>query len=130
MVGAHLSGLPLNHELTGAGGTFIRTVETTPDYRFYALPDTTPPKPGLLRVAAGNGAPIAAEIWSLEPAAFGAFVAKIPAPLGIGTLAFSDGTTAKGFLVEAEAVRGARDISAFGGWVNFLRDARPASAAE
>ena len=130
VVGAHLSGLPLNHELTNAGGAFVRPVETTPDYRLYALPETTPPKPGLLRVAAGEGEAIAAEVWSLEPAAFGSFVAKIPGPLGIGTLRFTDGTEAKGFLVEAEAVRGARDISQFRGWANFLKAGRDAAAAE
>ena len=70
-------------------------------------PDTTPPKPGLLRVAEGEGAAIEAEIWSLDAANFGAFVAAIPAPLGIGTLSFADGSTRQGFLVEAEAVEGA-----------------------
>lgn len=123
VVGAHLSGLPLNGELTALGGGFIRTADTAPDYRLFALPGTTPPKPGLLRVAAGTGTAIATEVWSLDPACFGAFVAKIPAPLGIGTLRFADGTTAKGFLVEAEAVNGARDISEFGGWRKFLAKA-------
>jgi len=120
VVGAHLSGLPLNGELTGLGGGFLRTATTTPDYRLYALPGTTPPKPGLLRVADGTGAGVATEIWSLDAASFGTFVAKIPAPLGIGTLRLADGSTAKGFLVEAEAVKGARDISEFGGWRGFL----------
>jgi len=120
VVGAHLSGLPLNGELTGLGGNFLRTATTTPDYRLYALPGTTPPKPGLLRVADGTGAGVATELWSLDAASFGTFVAKIPAPLGIGTLRLADGTTAKGFLVEAEAVKGARDISEFGGWRGFL----------
>lgn len=123
VVGAHLSGLPLNGELTALGGNFLRTADTTPDYRLFALPGTTPPKPGLLRVAAGTGAAIATEIWSLDPAGFGAFVAKIPAPLGIGTLRLVDGSTAKGFIVEAEAVNGARDISEFGGWRNYLAKA-------
>lgn len=123
VVGAHLSGLPLNGELTALGGGFIRTADTAPNYRLFALPGTTPPKPGLLRVAAGTGTAIATEVWSLDPAGFGAFVAKIPAPLGIGTLRFADGTTAKGFLVEAEAVNGARDISEFGGWRKFLAKA-------
>ncbi len=123
VVGAHLSGLPLNGELTALGGGFVRTADTTPDYRLFALPGTTPPKPGLLRVAAGTGAAIATEIWSLDPAGFGAFIAKIPAPLGIGTLRFADGNNVKGFLVEAEAVNGARDISEFGGWRNFLAKA-------
>ena len=120
VVGAHLSGLGLNAELTGAGGTFLRAVETVPDYRLYALPNVTPAKPGLLRVGKGEGNAIAAEVWSLDAEAFGRFVAKIPAPLGIGTIGFTDGTAAKGFLVEAEAVKAARDISAFGGWKSFL----------
>lgn len=120
VVGAHLSGLPLNGELTGLGGTFLRKADTTPDYRLFALPGITPPKPGLLRVADGKGTAIATEIWSLDPAGFGTFVAKIPSPLGIGTLRFADGTMAKGFLVEAEAIKGARDISEFGGWRKFL----------
>ncbi len=106
VVGAHLSGLPLNGELIALGAEFVREAETTADYRLHALPDTTPAKPGLLRVAAGEGARIVVELWSFAPAAFGAFVAAIPPPLGVGTLDFADGTRAKGFLVEAEAVRG------------------------
>lgn len=120
VVGAHLSGLALNGELTAIGGTLLRAAETTPDYRLYALPDTTPPKPGLLRVGKGEGGTVKAEIWSLDPAAFGSFVSKIPAPLTVGTINFGDGTAAKGFLVEAEATRGAEDITASGGWKAFL----------
>ena len=117
VVGAHLSGLPLNHELVGLGGSFVRVAATTPDYAFYALPNTTPPKPGLLR---GGSAAIAVEVWSLDAAGFGTFVSKIPAPLGIGTLSLSDGTSVKGFLVEAAAVQGAEDISHYGGWRGYL----------
>jgi allophanate hydrolase len=73
-----------------------------------------------LRVAAGSGAAIATEVWSLDPAAFGSFVSKIPAPLGIGTLRLADGTEVKGFLAEAEGLKGARDVSEFGGWRAFL----------
>jgi allophanate hydrolase len=120
VVGAHLSGLPLNHELTSLGGSFLRATETLPDYRLFALPNTSPPKPGLLRVPPHAGHAIAVEVWSLDPAAFGTFIAKIPSPLGVGTLRLADGTEAKGFLVEAVAVEGARDISAFGGWRAFL----------
>jgi allophanate hydrolase len=118
VVGAHLAGLPLNKELVALGGTFLREVSTTPDYALYALPGTTPPKPGLLRVA--DGTSIAAEIWALDPRGFGEFVSRIPSPLGIGTLSFTDGTTAKGFLVEAEATKGAEDISSYGGWRAYL----------
>jgi allophanate hydrolase len=121
VVGAHLSGLPLNHELTSLGGVFLRKVETLPCYRLFALAGTVPPKPGLLRVDNGDGSAIEAEIWALEPSAFGQFVSRIPAPLGIGTLSFSDGSSAKGFLVEAVATTGARDISEFGGWRPFVK---------
>ena len=120
VVGAHLTGLPLNRELTELGGRFVREVETTRDYRLYALPGTTPPKPGLLRIADGEGAAIKCEIWSLDAAAFGAFVAKIPPPLGIGTLRLAGGGAAKGFLVEGTATQGAEDISTFGGWRAYL----------
>ncbi|WP_439817797.1 allophanate hydrolase [Zavarzinia sp. CC-PAN008] len=119
VVGAHLSGLALNHELTTRGGRLLRTCTTTPDYRFYAL-GGTPARPGMLRVPDGTGAAIAGEVWSLPPAGFGAFVAGIPAPLGIGTLRLADGTRPKGFLVEAEAVQGAEEITALGGWRAWL----------
>jgi len=120
VVGAHLTGLPLNRELTDLGATFIREAETAPDYRLFALNGTVPPKPGLLRTEKGAGSAIKTEIWALEASAFGAFVARIPGPLGIGTLQFSDGSQAKGFLVEAVATEGARDISEFGGWRAYL----------
>ena len=120
VVGAHLAGLPLNHELVELGGAFLREAETTSDYRLFALPGSQPPKPGLLRAPDGAGAAIRLELWTLDPAGFGAFVAKIPAPLGIGTIRLSDGSSAKGFLVEAEAVKGAEDISRFGGWRAYL----------
>jgi allophanate hydrolase len=119
VVGAHLAGLPLNRELVELGGTFLREAETTTDYRLFALP-TSPAKPGLLRVASGAGTAIKAELWSLDPASFGAFVAKVPAPLSIGAIRLADGSSVKGFLVEAEAVAGAADISKFGGWRSYL----------
>ena len=120
VVGAHLTGLPLNRELTELGGRFIRAVSTTRDYRLFALPGTTPARPGLLRVADGAGASIETEVWSLDAAAFGGFVARIPPPLGIGTLRLAGGAAAKGFLVEATATEGAEDISRFGGWRAYL----------
>jgi allophanate hydrolase len=121
VVGAHLSGLPLNRELVELGGVLLREARTTPDYRLYALPGTRPAKPGLLRVAAGEGASIAVEIWALDTASFGAFVANIPGPLGVGTLDFADGTQAKGFVVEAAATMDAKDVTEFGGWRAYLQ---------
>jgi allophanate hydrolase len=120
VVGAHLSGMPLNHELTSRGAVFLRAANTAPDYRLFALPGTQPPKPGLLRVRDGSGSAIAVELWALDPAAYGSFVSKIPSPLGIGTLRLADGTTSQGFLVEAEAVAGARDVSSYGSWRAFV----------
>jgi allophanate hydrolase len=119
VVGAHLSGMPLNHELVSSGGRFLEVTQTALDYRLFAL-DTQPPKPGLLRVASGRGASVALEIWALPAEGFGRFVAAIPPPLGIGTLTLSDGRAVKGFLVEANATQGARDISQFGGWRAYV----------
>lgn len=120
VVGAHLSGMPLNGELRAAGGRLIERTTTGPHYRLYALAGTLPPKPGLLRVAHGAGAAIEIEVWALSESAFGRFVAAVPPPLSIGTLEIEGGRTVKGFLVEAEAVAGARDISSFGGWRAFM----------
>jgi allophanate hydrolase len=119
VVGAHLSGMVLNGELEALGGRLLEETATAPDYKLYAL-ETTPPKPGMLRVERGAGSAITLELWALSPAAFGKFVAAIPPPLSIGTVRLSDGREAKGFLVEPAAINGARDISAFGGWRAFM----------
>ncbi len=115
VVGAHLSGQPLNGQLLERGGTLRAAARTAPGYALYALAETVPPKPGLVRDARAAGR-IEIEIWDLPPAGFASFVNEIPAPLGIGTLTLEDGTTVKGFLCESYAIEGARDITAFGGW--------------
>jgi allophanate hydrolase len=119
VVGAHLSGLPLNGELVASGARFLRTAATANDYRLFALPDRQQ-RPGLLRVADGEGAAIALEVWAIEAPAFGRFVATVPPPLSIGTVRLGDGSSVMGFLVEAQGTAGARDISAYGGWRAFL----------
>lgn len=121
VVGAHLSGQPLNRQLTDRGSRLQRTARTAPGYRLYALAGTNPPKPGLLYDGTGAGN-IEVEVWKMPEAAFGSFVAEIPPPLGIGTLRLADGTSRKGFLCEAHAVAGARDITGFGGWRAFLKE--------
>jgi allophanate hydrolase len=120
VVGAHLSGMPLNGELKALGARFVESAVTAADYRLFALADTVTRKPGLLRVASGEGTRIAVEVWTLPPAEFGRFVAAVPPPLSIGSVKLADGRLVKGFLVEAEAVAGARDISAYGGWRAFV----------
>lgn len=115
VVGAHLSGMPLNRELTERGGVLLRAAATAPLYRLHALAGGPPERPGLLRVGQG-GAAIETEVWALDPASFGRFVAGVPSPLCIGTLVLADGTTPKGFLCEPAGLEGARDITEFGGW--------------
>ena len=119
VVGAHLRGQPLNHQLTSRKAEFIRQTRTAPCYQLFALTNTQPPKPGLKRVAEKLAQSIEVEIWSLDDAAFGSFVAEIPPPLGIGTLELEDGTSVKGFLCEPIGLDGARDITEFGGWRTF-----------
>ncbi|HVA12119.1 MAG TPA: allophanate hydrolase [Stellaceae bacterium] len=118
VAGSHLSGMALNHELTSKGARLVRSAQTAPIYRMYLL-EGDPRRPGVLRAGAAGQA-IEVEIWRLDPAAFGAFVAQIPPPLTIGTLILSDGSRVKGFLCEADATHDAEDISAFGGWRQFL----------
>jgi allophanate hydrolase len=120
VVGAHLSGLPLNGELRALNARLLQTATTAPDYRLFALAGTRPSKPGLLRVADGQGTAIELEIWALSTENFGRFVAAVPPPLSIGSVRLSDRKSVKGFLVEAAAVAGARDISSFGGWRAYL----------
>ncbi|WP_159005812.1 allophanate hydrolase [Bradyrhizobium sp. S69] len=121
VVGAHLSGMALNDELTELGGRLLEATATAADYKLYAL-DTTPAKPGMLRVAPGTGSSIALEVWALPAAAFGKFVAAIPPPLSIGTVRLADGRGVKGFIVEPVDISGARDISGFGGWRTFMAE--------
>jgi allophanate hydrolase len=121
VVGAHLSGMPLNGQLTERGAMLVGRTETAPDYRFYALAGTVPLKPGLLRVAPGTGARVALEVWEMPVQQYGSFVALIPPPLGIGTLSLCDGSSVQGFVCEPAALEGARDISAFGGWRAYVQ---------
>ena len=118
VVGAHLTGMPLNRELTDRQAVLVERATTSTAYRLYALAGTVPPKPGLARV--GAGAPIDVELWDMPTAAFGSFVASIPAPLGIGTLELADGRAVKGFICEPWALAHAVDITSFGGWRAYL----------
>ena len=118
VVGAHLTGMPLNHQLTSRDAVLVEQTTTSPDYRLYALEGTVPPKPGLSRDS--DGSAIIVELWDIPLARFGEFVAEIPAPLGIGNLELADGRWVKGFICEAHALGRARDITRFGGWRAFI----------
>jgi allophanate hydrolase len=117
--GAHMSGLPLNHQLTERGARLARKCRTAPQYRLYALTDFKPPRPGMVRAESGGA--IEVEVWDVPAAALGGFVDAIPAPLGIGTVTLEDGQQVRGFLCEALATRGARDITSLGSWRQFLK---------
>ena len=120
VVGAHLSGMPLNGQLTERHARLVAGTRTAPAYRLYALPGTVPPKPGMVRVAPGTGAAILVEVWEMPLAHYGSFVALIPAPLGIGTLTLADGSSVQGFVCEALALEGAEDITQHGGWRRYI----------
>lgn len=126
--GAHMSGLPLNGDLTRLGARFIRACNSAPAYRFYALAGGPPLRPGMVRQETGGEA-IALEIWALPKTSYGAFLADIPAPLGIGRVVLEDGSSVPGFLCEAAAISTARDISHFGGWRAFLAAEKLAKTA-
>ncbi|MGE5153396.1 MAG: allophanate hydrolase [Bdellovibrio bacteriovorus] len=113
--GAHLSGLPLNHQLTERGAVLVQATRTAPRYRLYALPGGPPERPGLIRQPE-VGAEIEVEVWSLPVDQVGGFLAGIPAPLGLGSVELADGTWEKGFICEGFAVQGALDITRLGGW--------------
>ena len=119
VVGAHLSGLPLNHQLTERHGRLEKAARTSTRYRLYALPGTTPPKPGMVRDP-GHGSAIEVEVWRLPVREYGSFVAGIPSPLGIGQVELENGEWVQGFVCEGWAVQGAEEISQFGGWRAYL----------
>lgn len=123
VVGAHLTGQPLNHQLTSRGAKLLATTHTAPIYKLYALTGTLPPKPGLIRLTSdsGEGYKIEVEVWEMPLIHFGSFVAEIPPPLGIGTLLIETEETVKGFICEGYATADAKEISNYGGWRAYLQ---------
>lgn len=124
--GAHLSGQPLNHQLTDSGARYAGEVTTTAAYRLTAL-GTTPPKPGLVRVGPGGGAPIGGERWTLSPAALGHFLAALPAPMSLGRVELAEGRWVLGFQCDPDSAAGGTDITEHGGWRAYLEAAGEAA---
>jgi allophanate hydrolase len=121
VVGAHLRGMPFNHQLTSRGASFVETAHTASAYRLFALPDNEPAKPGLARVTQfETGRSIEVELWDVPVGNFGAFTAEIQPPLGIGSITLSDGQVVNGFICEPWGLTGAKDITSFGGWRAYL----------
>jgi allophanate hydrolase len=117
--GAHLSGLPLNGQLTDRGAVLVERTHTAATYKLYALPGGPPFRPGMVKVAEGGEA-IEVEVWSVPADQFGSFVAGIPSPLGIGKVSLADGRQVSGFVCESLGVQGAKDITALRGWRAYL----------
>tara|TARA_B100001123_G_scaffold278340_1_gene309757 strand:- start:13451 stop:14680 length:1230 start_codon:yes stop_codon:yes gene_type:complete len=120
--GAHMSGLPLNSELTDRGAEFVRKCRSARQYRFYALENFAPPRPGMVRSVDKHVNNIELEIWALPKTNFGDFISKIPEPLSIGTIELEDGTSVKGFLCESYVTERAKDITELGDWRIYLSD--------
>ncbi|WP_329240586.1 allophanate hydrolase [Streptomyces canus] len=118
VVGAHLTGQPLNPQLLALGARLDRTTTTAPVYRLHAL-RTTPPKPGLVHVGEG-GAEIETEVWKLPAAGLGRLLSTLPRPMALGSVRLADGTDVPGFLCEPSALTDAEDITSFGGWRSYL----------
>jgi len=119
VVGAHLRGQPLHSQLMTLMADFIGIFQTADTYRLYALDNTVPAKPGLVKDSK-KGASLEVELYRLTVEAFGQFVADIPAPLGMGTVTLEDGRNVKGFICEPWAIQGAREITQYGGWRSYL----------
>ena len=124
VVGAHLAGQPLNHQLTSRGARLIERTKSGAGYRLYALEGTAPPKPGLIREPGFAGPGIEVEVWAIPTQHFGSFVAEIPAPLGIGNVELANGSSVKGFICEPFAIERAREITHLGGWRAYLNSRR------
>jgi len=119
VVGAHLTGMPLNFQLTTRDAVLLTKTQTAHHYKLFALSHTTPPKPGLQYCEQGQS--IEVEVWEVPMALFGKIVAEVPAPLGIGNVQLADGTWVKGFICEGYALDSAKDISHLGGWRAYIQ---------
>lgn len=126
VVGAHLTGMPLNFQLTTRNAVRVEQTRTANDYKLYALANTQPPKPGLVKAEGGSS--IIVELWDIPLARFGEFVAEIPAPLGIGTLQLADGRSVKGFICEPWAIATATEVTSFGGWRSYIEHLKSTAA--
>jgi len=125
VVGAHLEGLPLHHQIVNAGARLLGRTRTAPRYKLFALPGGPPARPGLVRANIAGGADagdpqgvasIEVEVYAFPQHAVGPFLSMIAPPLGLGSLELEDGRWIKGFICEPCGLDGATDITASGGW--------------
>ncbi len=124
VVGAHLTGQPLNWQLTERKARLVAATRTHSDYRLYALANTTPPKPGLVYAPGFAGEGIEVEVWAMPEDTVGSFLNASPPPLALGTIRWADGSQVKGFLCEPAGIDGAREITQLGGWRKYLAESK------
>ncbi len=122
VVGAHLKGMPLHYQIQDSGCQLVESTFTAKEYRLFALANTIPPKPGLVRVEDG-GTAIEVEVYQMPLDRVGEFLNLIPTPLGLGSIKLESGKVVKGFICEPIGIQGAKDISEFGGWRGYLNHA-------
>ncbi|KAJ6030275.1 uncharacterized protein N7446_000663 [Penicillium canescens] len=128
VVGAHLSGFPLNTDLVSRGATLVTATATAPCYRLFALHTTGPvSKPGLKRVSDG-GESIEVEVWNMPLDKIGSFLGTVAAPLGIGSIELQDGQWVHGFICEPVGLENAKDVTSFGGWRGYTQSLTSSTA--
>ena len=121
VVGAHMSGLPLNYQLVENGARFLRNDQTDNDYKLYCLSGYDPPRPGLIKTSGGSS--IDLEIWAMPKSNFGSFLCNVTHPLGIGTIFLASGDTVRGFICESVGTTDAIEITSYGGWREYINSA-------
>jgi len=121
VVGAHMSGLPLNKQLQELSAKLSETARTAPVYRLYDITKAGEKvaRPGLVRVAEG-GVAVELEVWKMTAKNFGKFMLNLKSPLSIGLVELANGKKVHGFLSESIVAASSRDISSFGGWRKYI----------
>jgi len=116
--GTLMRGLKLNPNMIAAGATFVRETTTEPTYRLWTIRDE---HPAMIRVTDGSGVAVAVEVWAVPPAGLAGILLNEPPGLAIGKVRLADGSTVLGVLGESALVEGQREITAHGGWRNYLQ---------
>ena len=115
--GTLMRGLKLNPNMLAAGATFVREAATEPAYRLWTINDD---HPAMIRVTDGSGVAVQLEVWSVPAAGLASILLNEPPGLAIGKVRLADGSTVLGVLGENALVEGQREITAHGGWRNYI----------
>lgn len=113
--GTVMRGQPAHANLNAA--TFLREVRTAPRYRLFSIRDQYP---AMARASVG-GASIRAELYHVPAASWPSIRDIEPPGLFRGPVELADGSWVDGMLGNAELTLVGVDITAFGGWVEYLQ---------